>query len=150
VTFPILHLLVQQRHLLKEGVIMVQEEVAEKILKTGGRGYGYISLYFQYYFEWKKLDKVPPSSFQPPPKVNSRLLYFRPKSSLAKIPDEVEFWKFIKTCFRQPRRTLKNNLMQTHYAVDRLDEKILGLRAQQMKFNDFMQLWHIVYDKDPI
>ena len=82
VTFPILHNFQKNRHLLKEGVIMIQEEVAEKILKTSGRGYGYPSLFFQRYFTWKKLDKVPPTAFFPPPKVDSRLLYFKPRMEI--------------------------------------------------------------------
>src|SRR5580765_7611181 len=69
VTFPILHRFQQHRHLLKEGVVMVQEEVAQKIVKQRGRDYGYSSLFFQHYFEWKLLDKIPPTAFHPAPKV---------------------------------------------------------------------------------
>ena len=96
ITFPILHLIQQHRQLFAQGVLMMQEEVAQKILKTKGRGYGYISLFFQYYFEWKKLEKIPPEAFYPPPKVNSRLLYFKPKTVLTPIENEEIFWKFIK------------------------------------------------------
>jgi 16S rRNA (adenine1518-N6/adenine1519-N6)-dimethyltransferase len=141
ITFPILHLLYKNRHLLAEGVIMVQEEVAEKILKTHGRGYGYASLFFQYYFNWKKLEKVPPKAFEPPPKVDSRLLYFKPKESVEQIPDEQVFWEFIKLCFRQPRRTLKNNLQQTHFDISLISDEMLALRAQQMKIDDFLLIW---------
>jgi 16S rRNA (adenine1518-N6/adenine1519-N6)-dimethyltransferase len=141
ITFPILHMLQHNRVLLKEGVIMVQEEVAQKIMKTSGKGYGFPSLYFQHFFDWKVLDKIAPSAFYPPPKVYSRLLYFKPKQSLQEIPDEENFWKFIKTCFKQPRRTLKNNLAQTHYQLNKLDEKTLTLRAQQLDMEDLVQIW---------
>ena len=53
ITFPILHLVHTHRELFAEGVVMVQEEVAQKILKTSGRGYRLISLFFQPYLEWK-------------------------------------------------------------------------------------------------
>ncbi|OQA35404.1 MAG: Ribosomal RNA small subunit methyltransferase A [Candidatus Dependentiae bacterium ADurb.Bin331] len=141
ITFPILHMLHKNRAVLKEGVIMIQEEVAEKILKTHGRGYGYPSLFFQHYFEWKKLDKVPPQAFEPPPKVDSRLLYFKPKQSVQPIKNEEEFWQFIKLCFKQPRRTLKNNLQQTHFDLTKISETTLALRAQQMSMNDLLSLW---------
>ena len=144
VTFPILHLLHKHRHLLKEGVIMVQEEVAQKILKTSGRGYGFISLFFQYYFEWKKLSKIPPTDFDPPPKVFSRLLYFKPKKEVPKIPNKQEFWAFIKICFKQPRRTLRNNLAQAHYDLAKIPEKYLILRAQQLNITDLMHIWDLV------
>lgn len=144
ITFPILHMLQKNRHLLKEGVIMVQEEVAQKVLKTSGKGYGFPSLFFQHFFEWKALDKIAPTAFFPPPKVYSRLLYFKPRQQVTSIPQEEEFWKFIKTCFRQPRRTLRNNLVQTHYVLDKVSEEILALRSQQMSMKAFLELWELV------
>lgn len=141
VTFPILHNLQKMRHMLKEGVLMMQEEVAQKIIKTSGRGYGFPSLFFQYYFEWKKLNKIPPGAFYPPPKVFSRLLYFKPKTNLIPIPNEQGFWQFIKVCFKQPRRTLRNNLSQAHYDITRISNEILKLRAQQLSMHDFLNLW---------
>ena len=141
VTFPILHLLQRNIHLLKEGVIMVQEEVAQKILKSSGKDYGYVSLFFQHYFEWKMLSKIPPAAFNPPPKVFSRLLYFKPNISRVTIPDEEGFWKFIKVCFKQPRRTLRNNLLQSQYDITNFTEDMLKLRAQQMSFNDLLAIW---------
>ncbi len=141
VTFPILKKVHQNKHMITEGVVMVQEEVAQKIVKTSGRGYGYISLFFQYYFEWELLSKVPPTSFYPEPKVFSRLLYFKTKENVPVIPHEEEFWKFIKLCFSQPRRTLRNNLSQTHYDM-KLLESVLPLRAQQMRFSDLLDLWN--------
>lgn len=144
VTFPILYRLQQHRDLLKEGVIMVQEEVAQKIVKKHGRGYGFPSLFFQWFFEWKLLTKVPPSAFYPPPKVFSRLLYFKPRSDLPEIPDENNFWRFIKACFKQPRRTLKNNLIQSHFDIDKIPDDVLLLRAQQMRMDDFIRLWNLL------
>ncbi len=146
VTFPILRKLQKNRALLKEGVIMIQEEVAQKIVATRGRGYGFVSLFFQYYFDWKLLDKIPPSSFYPPPKVFSRLLYFKTKTKLEPIPKEEAFWKFIKVCFKQPRRTLRNNLEQSHYDFSQLSTKTLSMRAQQMNMDEFICLWKCLSD----
>ena len=144
ITFPILHLLQKNRHLLKEGVVMIQEEVAQKIVKKGGRGFGYVSLFFQHYFQLELLLKVPPSVFVPPPKVFSRLLYFKPKQVTQTIVQEPEFWRFIKMCFVQPRRTLRNNLQQTHFDISKIDEKLLKLRSQQMSMQDFLNIWNVV------
>jgi len=146
ITFPVLHRFQEYRHLLKEGVIMIQEEVAQKIVKTSGRGYGFPSLFFQHYFTWKLLDKVPPSAFYPPPKVFSRLIYFKPIASPMPIPDEEQFWKFIKRCFSQPRRMLSNNLRGLSYSIDRIPGDILHLRAQQMSMEDFLKVWKLVRD----
>lgn len=142
VTFPILQRLQEHRALLQEGVIMVQEEVAQKIVQKSGRGYGFISLFYQHYFDWKLLEKVPPTAFVPPPQVFSRLLHFKPKKDVIPIVNEEKFWIFIKSCFKQPRRTLRNNLLPfSHLALSKIPEKTLQLRAQQMSFNDFLEVW---------
>jgi 16S rRNA (adenine1518-N6/adenine1519-N6)-dimethyltransferase len=140
-TFPILHRLQKYRHCIGEGVLMMQEEVAQKIVKTHGRGYGYVSLFFQYYFDWNLLSKVPPTAFYPQPKVFSRLIQFKTKENVIPIQDEVDFWRFIKLCFAHPRRTLRNNLVQTHIPLDALPVDILELRAQQMDMSKFLALW---------
>lgn len=144
VTFPILHKLQENKHLLREGVIMIQEEVAQKIVKTGGRGYGFQTLFFQHHFNWKLLTKVKPGAFLPPPKVDSRLLYFKPRTDAPVIPDEERFWKFIKLCLRQPRRTLRNNLAQTHFDISDVPEETLLKRAQQLHMDDFLAMWQLI------
>jgi 16S rRNA (adenine1518-N6/adenine1519-N6)-dimethyltransferase len=142
VTFPILHRFVEKQDALKEGVIMVQEEVAQKITKTRGRNYGFISLYFQYHFEWKLLDKISPETFYPAPKVFSRLLYFKPRNSKPVIKNQKEFWEFIKLCFKQPRRMLLNNLKQSHYDLGSINEKFLKFRAQELIFENFIEIYN--------
>ena len=141
ITFPILHLLQKSSAVVKEGVIMIQEEVAQKILKKSGRGYGYPSLFFQHYFDWQLMDKVPPTAFFPPPKVDSRLLYFKTNENPEFIVDEQGFWKFIKLCFLQPRRTLKNNLQQSKFGLEPFDAELLKKRAQELSMKDFLDIW---------
>jgi 16S rRNA (adenine1518-N6/adenine1519-N6)-dimethyltransferase len=141
VTFPILHRFQEHRELFKEGVVMVQEEVAQKIVKTSGRGYGFVSLFFQHYFEWTLLEKVPPDAFYPPPKVYSRLLYFKPIENPIIIPHEERFWAFVKKCFAQPRRTLRNNVKGIAQAMEQIPASMLDLRAQQMSMKDFLEIW---------
>jgi 16S rRNA (adenine1518-N6/adenine1519-N6)-dimethyltransferase len=144
ITFPILHKLKEYRHVLREGIVMMQEEVAQKLVQTRGRGYGYPALFFQYYFELTLLTKVPATAFFPPPKVTSRLLYFKPRADVVPIQDEELFWRFVKQCFKQPRRTLKNNLAQSHYDWSLLPESTLALRAQQLTMHDVQNLWSLV------
>lgn len=142
ISFPILHLFAKYNHLLQEGVIMVQEEVAQKLVSTGGSTFGYVALFFQRYFDLKLLDKIKPSAFVPPPKVTSRLVYLKPKKQIITISDEEGFWHFIRLCFKQPRRTLKNNLGQSHYDISCVSEESLALRPQQLTMTDFLDLWN--------
>lgn len=141
ITFPIIFQIQKNKHLFQEGVIMIQEEVAQKILATSGRGYSATTIFLQYHFSWEKMEKVEPGAFVPPPKIFSRLLHFRPKFDLEPIPFEEEFWKFLKLCFKSPRQTLRNNLRTTHYKLELFSDEELGLRAQQLTFNQFLDLW---------
>jgi 16S rRNA (adenine1518-N6/adenine1519-N6)-dimethyltransferase len=144
ITFPIMFRIQQHRHLFQEGVVMVQEEVAQKIMATGGRNYGHTSLFLQHFFSFELMDKIAPEAFSPPPKVYSRLLYFRPRQDVPKISREGDFWRFVSCCFASPRRTLKNNLLAAKFETSNLPDDILSLRAQQMSFEDFVLVWEMV------
>lgn len=147
ITFPLLYKLVKNRDVLREGVVMVQEEVAQKIVKTTGRGYGFHALHLQHYFQWKLLQKISPTAFYPPPKVFSRLLYFKPLTNIEAIPDEEQFWVFVKRSFLQPRRNLKNNLKSYQYDLSLLSEETLNLRAEQLSKKDFLDIWDMLRAK---
>jgi len=141
ITFAILYKLLDNKDILKEAIIMIQEEVAQKLTKIAGKGYGFNSLYFQYHFDLKLLDRISPKSFYPEPKVYSRLLYLKPKNRET-INNSTHFWKFIKYCFAQPRRTLKNNLITFNYDLSLLSKETLNLRAQQLSFDNLLDIWN--------
>jgi 16S rRNA (adenine1518-N6/adenine1519-N6)-dimethyltransferase len=141
ITFPILFLIRQNLELFSEGVIMVQEEVAQKLASKGGRGYSKTSLFLQHLIDFKLLEKVKPSSFVPPPKVDSRLVYFKPKQEIAEISNEESFWIFLAKCFLSPRRTIRNNLKAACYDLTAFSDEVLDLRAQQVKFQEFINIW---------
>lgn len=143
ITFPILHKLQKLKGVLREGVIMVQYEVAVKLLKQRGRDYGPASLFFQHYFVMRLVGMIPPESFYPPPQVHSALLHIMPHPHVDPIPQEEAFWKFISACFAHPRRTLRNNLAATPYASLLTADMDLFLRAQDMVMADFLRLWQV-------
>lgn len=146
VTFPVLYALHKYRHLVPHAVIMIQEEVAQKIVKTGGREYGFHSLFFQWFFSCKLLQKVPPAAFNPPPKVQSRFIEFMAQDRPA-IVHEQEFWKFIKRAFTKPRQTLQNNLKSYHYDLSCIEPHYLSLRAQQLTMSDFLAIWRCLAEQ---
>ena len=148
ITFPFMFLLQKNRELFEEVVVMVQEEVAQKIVAKRGKPYSATSIFLQYNFDFELMERVEPEAFSPPPKIFSRLLYFRPKydqkwndSTRRKIPQEVGFWKFLKLCFKFPRQTLRNNFKSTHYDISKISPETLGMRAQQLSFDQFLELW---------
>lgn len=145
ITFAILEKFVELQDHIAEGVIMIQEEVAQKIVASSGRSYGAASIYFQYFFDWKLLSKIPPEAFNPPPKVFSRLLYFKSRKNQSYIENKVAFFKFVRVCFKQPRRTLKNNLQAVGIDCTNIDEDILKLRAQQMNVNELLEVFNLIH-----
>ena len=146
ISFPILSLIKKHRLLLKKAIVMIQEEVAQKIVATKGRTFSPLSLDFQHHFNFKLLDKVEPDAFVPSPKVFSRLLLLDPKLILTNIVDEDLFWKFVKSCFHFPRQTLKNNLKTTQYSYQQIPNDILSLRARQLSMEKFVNLWNSLKD----
>ncbi len=148
ISFPILFKMLEHRTLFSEGVIMVQEEVAQKMASTSGKKYTPTSLRLQHAFEFKLLDKIDPKAFVPPPKVRSRLVYFKPRPELVAIPDDELFWKFLSLCFQFPRQTLRNNLKGTHYFLDVVPEDVAGLRAQQLSFEQLLTLWQLAREQE--
>lgn len=141
ITFPLLYKIQEFRHFFQELTVMVQEEVAQKICKTSGKDFGVVSLFFQYYFDWTLLDKIPPTSFEPSPNVESRLIHAKPKKNINSIPRETEFWEFLKLCFKQPRRTLANNLKNSCYEPT-IEAQYKTYRAQEISINDFVTMWN--------
>lgn len=141
VASPILRKLRDYSNIFAEGVVMVQEEVAQRVVATSGRDLGFISLFLQHHFDLSLMTKIGPEAFCPPPKVDSRLVYFRPKPAKLVIEREEAFWKFIKACFSSPRRMLKNNLKGFNFDQETIDSKAGLLRAQQMNMDQFLDLW---------
>ncbi|MBU1007552.1 ribosomal RNA small subunit methyltransferase A [Candidatus Dependentiae bacterium] len=144
ITFPIFFLLKKYKDLFVEGVVMVQEEVAQKIVAKRGKPYSVTSIFLQHHFTIKLMEKVEPEAFEPPPKVFSRLLYLKSRYDQPEIIEEEGFWKFVKQCFRFPRQTLRNNLKSTHYSCEKIDPETLKKRAQQLSFDEFLGLWKVV------
>ena len=93
-------------------VIMVQSEVADRLAaKPGGREYGLLSATTQLHARVEKLFSLPPSAFQPPPKVNSAVVRLTMEPKAERLGIRVpEFMEFLKLVFAQKRKTLWNNL----------------------------------------
>jgi 16S rRNA (adenine1518-N6/adenine1519-N6)-dimethyltransferase len=112
ITSDILLRLFEFRRYFNKLVIMVQREVAERIVaKPGGSEYGLLSATAQLYGKVEKLFTLPPSAFDPPPKVDSSVLRMTIAPQLDKLRvAEDRFIAFLKLSFGQKRKTLWNNL----------------------------------------
>lgn len=113
ITSPIVHRLLEHAGQLDAAFLVVQLEVALRMTaRPGSRAYGYFSAFTQFYSQAEILLRIPPGAFRPPPKVSSALVVLRLPGARARlsIGDEASFVRFLKTCFAQKRKTLRNNL----------------------------------------
>ena len=109
ITSPILERIFAAGASCKRAVILVQAEVATRIVaQPGCRDYGYLSVMVQSQARAERLFEVPRASFRPPPKVDSAVVRLEPID--AGIGDLPYFLKFAGNCFRYKRKTLRNNL----------------------------------------
>ena len=126
---------------LRHGVFLIQKEVAERIVaRPHTRDYGYLSVECQYLAKAEYLFSVPPGAFRPPPQVDSAVIRLTPHSPAAEIEPEI-FLDFVSACFRQKRKTLRNNL------ASRYPREVLGgslrtdRRAEELSIAEFMDLY---------
>jgi 16S rRNA (adenine1518-N6/adenine1519-N6)-dimethyltransferase len=109
---PILQALVQARTAIDEMALMLQREVAERVVaEPGGRTYGSLSVLTQLYCDVRIALRVPPGAFRPPPRVDSAVLHLRvlPTPRVA-VEDERRFSSVVRGAFSQRRKTLANAL----------------------------------------
>jgi len=110
VSTRIIRNLLSHRRAFKEGVFMVQDEVAERLRATSGKDYGYLPALLHNFFKVKKLFKVPPGAFTPPPKVMSAVFKMEPKGFDISEEELLELERFLKRAFSMRRKKLKKNL----------------------------------------
>jgi len=113
ITSPILHRLFASAEIIDEIHIVIQHEVALRLVaQPGTRDYGYLSVLTQYFSRPELVLEIPRGAFQPPPEVGSALVTLRFPGERAKLPqiDEASLLEFVKVCFSQKRKTLVNNL----------------------------------------
>ncbi len=112
ITTPILNKLMALPELFTSLTIMVQKEVAEKMMaRAGAKNYGVISIHVQYFCEIEYIMDVPKEVFLPQPKVDSSVLTLHVREKPCVQPlDEALFFELVKAGFSQRRKTLSNSL----------------------------------------
>ncbi|MCI0418300.1 MAG: 16S rRNA (adenine(1518)-N(6)/adenine(1519)-N(6))-dimethyltransferase RsmA [Acidobacteria bacterium] len=148
ISSPIIEWLGQQAGRIESATIMLQAEVAQRLLASPGtKEFGVLTLITGYHFACTKLMDVRPGAFRPMPKVHSTVLRLEPKTlRLLDLDQESVFFSFIKQAFAQRRKTLWNCLRA---AVDkeRLEAILNQLgrppncRAEVLSLEDFVALF---------
>jgi 16S rRNA (adenine1518-N6/adenine1519-N6)-dimethyltransferase len=150
ITSPILHRLFEHAERIAAIHIVIQLEVAVRIVaQPGRRDYGYLSVVSQWFSCPEIAFRIPPGAFRPPPKVASALVSFHipGERGNCSVEDERAFLEFVKECFAQKRKTLRNNLRERlgTRAEDLLREAGLpaNARAEQLTVPQFAALFRM-------
>ena len=150
ITTPIIMKLLEEKLDLKSITVMIQKEVAERLIATPGeKNTGAITYTVYYYAEAKKITEVPNTSFIPEPEVTSEVirLDIRKKPPVETKNTEMMF-KIIKNAFMQRRKTLLNSLTNTKIFKNKEEgTKILktlnlneNIRAEELTLKNFAEI----------
>lgn len=115
ITTPIIMKLLEQKLPIKRIVVMVQKEVAERMVAVPGHKiYGALSVSVQYYTQPEMLFEIPPKAFMPAPEVTSAVVTMdvRQKPPVD-VTSEKHFFQVVHAAFQQRRKTLSNALKNT-------------------------------------
>jgi 16S rRNA (adenine1518-N6/adenine1519-N6)-dimethyltransferase len=112
ITSPIIVKLLKSKLPLTNIVIMIQKEVADRLLAApNSKMYGSLSVFAQYFSEPSKVIHVPSHVFVPRPKVDSTVLKLTlRKQPIVKVVDESFFFEVVRAAFAKRRKTLLNSL----------------------------------------
>jgi 16S rRNA (adenine1518-N6/adenine1519-N6)-dimethyltransferase len=111
ITSPLLFKLIRELPVLSTAVLMMQQEVGDRLLAPPGtKDYGILSVLMQYHFTLERLFSLSPANFYPPPQVSSVVLRLQPGSLEPRARDEALLTRVVKAAFGQRRKTLGNAL----------------------------------------
>lgn len=156
ITTPIVMKLLESPLSFDTMVIMVQKEVAERMLAPpGNKQYGSLSIAVQYRTTGKVVCKVPPHAFYPPPQVDSMVIRLdRREAPPVQVEDEELFFRLVRSSFASRRKTLLNNLLPLIPQYSRRDvEQLLcdlsiqpERRAETLSMEEFAVLSNRIGD----
>lgn len=130
ITTPLITLLLTAGLPISRLALMMQKEVAEKILShPGEEGWGPLAVRCQYLCEPYLAMQVPAACFTPPPKVDSAFVVmpFR-KEPAVRVLNETDFFRIVGAAFALRRKTMTNNLCATFH-MTREDAEVLVAKA---------------------
>ncbi|WP_062309152.1 16S rRNA (adenine(1518)-N(6)/adenine(1519)-N(6))-dimethyltransferase RsmA [Alicyclobacillus sendaiensis] len=149
VTTPILFQVLESELPVSRAVVMVQREVADRMVaEPGGKDYGVLSVGVQYRGRVRRVANVPPSAFLPQPGVESAVVEIDCEMRPAvRAADEAVFFRVVRAAFGTRRKTLENALAAgLGEPKEAVRQKVMaagidpGTRAERLSLADFVRL----------
>ena len=132
ISLPLLRKLMEMHYLLKMAVVMVQKEVAERMMaQPGDKNYGILTVMSNYYSRIEKIHLVKPDVFYPKPEVSSMIIriHFLDKPAI-QLEDETLFFNLVRAIFQHRRKNINNALKL--YFGDSINKAMLEKSLQKM------------------
>ena len=144
ITSPILFHIVDHRTIVKDFIVMMQTEVAQRLVATPRtKDYGILSVFLQYYCTPKMLFAVSKNSFYPIPQVSSAIVHLDFEQPFSRqASNEAVFRKIVRGTFGKRRKTLRNGLRSLNISLEELEKLTvnLELRPEELHVGDFVTL----------
>ena len=143
ITTPIITGVIEAKLPIKNFVVMVQKEVADRIgADPGTKDYGALSVLCRFYTEPEIISAVPAGLFVPRPKVDSAVLRMRFRDKPAVVTkDERMFFRVVRAAFSQRRKTLLNCLAANFQnGKDELRELLLSVGVEPTRRGETLTL----------
>ena len=140
----------KNRSAISQIILMVQEEVAKRIIateKSPSKQYGQLSILAQFWADCEIIQNVNRKSFYPAPKVNSSLVRIKINDEpRLKLSDYTHFRQVVKAAFSQRRKNIKNCLVNSGFRLERVKSALKqaeideNTRGENLSVEQFGQL----------
>ncbi|TCO73739.1 16S rRNA (adenine(1518)-N(6)/adenine(1519)-N(6))-dimethyltransferase RsmA [Chromatocurvus halotolerans] len=149
ISTPLIFRLLENTAIIEDMHFMLQLEVVKRLAaQPGGGDWGRLGIMAQYHCYVEHLFDVPPSAFNPPPKVQSAIVRLTPwRHSPYPAVDVETLRSTVQAAFAQRRKTLRNNLkgIATDAQLKDLDIDP-GARAETLQLTDFIAIANQLHD----
>ncbi|MEM8599840.1 MAG: 16S rRNA (adenine(1518)-N(6)/adenine(1519)-N(6))-dimethyltransferase RsmA [Bacteroidota bacterium] len=147
ITSPILFALLGARLHLRRAVVMMQKEVAERLVaEPRTKAYGILSVQLQLWARPSYLFTVKPGAFSPPPKVDSAVVALDFAGIDEPDADEDRLRSVVRTAFGQRRKMLRSSLKAlARQAPGSIPESMQTLRPEALAPSEFVTLTRALF-----
>ena len=159
ITTPIIMRFLEERIPFERFVIMIQREVADRIMSTPrNKDYGVLTLMVSYYAEVSRVVEVPRDAFYPSPDVDSTVICLKPHTKTpVQVNEEKLFFSLIRSSFTQRRKKLLNSMQSIAGTRGHTKESLKALlesleispdaRSEELTLADFARVANCLSEK---
>ena len=154
ITTPIIMKLLEEKLDLESITVMVQKEVADRLIAIpGNKDTGAITYTVYYYAQGEEIAEVPKESFIPIPEVTSKVIKLNiRKNPPVQVRNSEVMFRIIKCAFMQRRKTLLNALVNTKVFLNKEEGKSIlkklnldeNIRAEKLMLDDYAKIADII------